>query len=49
MFLVTMFTESSYMKSLKPSLVSIWKSPIITAGRAIVLVLLVPLSALDYR
>ena len=38
MFLVTIFTESSYMKSLKPSLVSIWKSPIMKAGRAMVLV-----------
>ena len=49
MFLVRMLTESSYMKSLKPSLVSIWKSPIIRAGRAMVLVLVVPQSVLDYR
>ena len=33
-FLVTKLTPISYMKSLNPSLVSIWKSPIMNSGRA---------------
>ena len=37
------------MKSLKPSLDSIWKSPIITGGRVMLVVLTAPLSELDYR
>ena len=39
-FLVTKFTPISYMKSLKPSLVSIWKSPIMNSGKVVMLMLL---------
>lgn len=36
MFLVTKLTPISYMKSLKPSLVSIWKSPIMNSGKVVI-------------
>lgn len=36
MFLVTKLTPISYIKSLKPSLVSIWKSPIMNSGKVVI-------------